>query len=185
MRILVIDGHPDPDPKRFCHALAQAYEVGGKRGGHEVKLITLANMDVPMVRTYQAWAHEAIPVSLKESQDAIAWAEHIVVIYPLWLGDVPAYLKAFLEQIGRPGFAIGEKMQGLLSGRSARVIVTMGMPAFVYKWFFFAHSLSSLRRNILYFMGIKPVRETVIGMVEKADHKKWLQKVEALGKAAR
>src|SRR3546814_9849412 len=60
-----------------------------------------------------------------------SWADHLVILYPLWLGDVPALLKGFLEQILRPGFAIDEGSTGmsakLLTGRSARIIVTMGM----------------------------------------------------------
>src|SRR3546814_10287671 len=77
-----------------------------------------------------------------------SWADHLVILYPLWLGDVPALLKGFLEQILRPGFAIDEGSTGmsakLLTGRSARIIVTMGMPAPIYRLFFRAHSLKSL-----------------------------------------
>src|SRR3546814_3372437 len=76
-----------------------------------------------------------------------------VILYPLWLGDVPALLKGFLEQILRPDFAIDEGSTGmsakLLTGRSARIIVTMGMPAPIYRLFFRAHSLKSLDRNLL------------------------------------
>jgi hypothetical protein len=61
----------------------------------------------------------------------------------------------------------------------------MAMPAFVYRWFFFQHSVTSLRRNVLNFVGIRPVRETIISMVEATDHKKWLDRVRALGRAAR
>jgi putative NADPH-quinone reductase len=117
------------------------------------------------------------------------WAEHLVIVYPLWLGDMPAYLKAFLEQIARPGFAFTPGRHGLtpgeLKGKSARIIVTMGMPAFVYRWFFFKHSLTSLKRNILQFVGIRPVRETIIGMIETTDRNKWLGRIRALGAAAR
>ena len=49
---------------------------------------------------------------------------------------------------------MGEK---LLGGRSARVVVTMGMPALVYRWYFRAHSVKSLERNILGFVGIAPI----------------------------
>jgi putative NADPH-quinone reductase len=93
-----------------------------------------------------------------------------VVLYPLWLGDMPALLKAFLEQTLRPGFlrASGKLDmfgKGTLTGKSARIIVTMGMPALVYYWYFGAHSLKSLERNILRFAGMKPVRSTVLGGV--------------------
>lgn len=181
MRILIIDGHPDTSPKHFCHALADAYSEGARTGKHEVRTVRVSELDMPEVRSFAEWSQGELPDALYESQRLWEWAEHIVIIYPLWLGDVPAYLKAFLEQILRPGFAMDEHMHGLLSGRSARIIVTMGMPAFVYRWYFFSHSLSNLRRNILQFVGIRPVRETLIGSVEKADHEAWLNRVHRLG----
>lgn len=33
-RLLLIDGHPDPDPARFGHALADAYAAGAAEAGH-------------------------------------------------------------------------------------------------------------------------------------------------------
>lgn len=83
---------------------------------------------------------------------------------------MPALLKGFLEQIARPGFALSNSNGGvpkkLLSGRSARLVVTMGMPATVYRWLFRAHSIKALERNILGFIGIAPIHKTLIGMVE-------------------
>ncbi|HYA39035.1 MAG TPA: NAD(P)H-dependent oxidoreductase [Candidatus Methylomirabilis sp.] len=60
--------------------------------------------------------------------------------YPLWGGDVPALLKAFCEQAFRPGFTFkmepGKMGNKLLTGKSARIVVTMGMPPFFYRWYF-------------------------------------------------
>jgi putative NADPH-quinone reductase len=130
-----------------------------------------------------------VPASLEAAQQAIGWAEHLVIFYPLWLGTLPAILKGFLEQVLRPGFALDESKsglpRGLLSGKSARIVVTMGMPALVYRWFFRAHSLKSLERNVLKFCGIGPVRETLFGMVDAASpakREKWLARLGALGR---
>jgi len=148
MKIAIFDGHPDPDRKRFCHALASAYAEGALAAGHEVRVFTLADLEIPFLRTAEEWAKGALPPALKEPQAALKWAEHLVILYPLWLGDVPAYLKAFLEQVARPGFAFepAERTMkpGPLKGRSAHIVVTMGMPALIYEWFFFKHSLTSL-----------------------------------------
>ena len=116
------------------------------------------------------------PPALKPAQDDIDWAQHLVVFFPLWLGDMPALLKGFLEQVARPGFAFHDDGNGGfgkkgLSGRSARVVVTMGMPALVYRYFFRAHSVKSLERNVLGFVGIAPVHETLIGMVDRMQAK--------------
>jgi putative NADPH-quinone reductase len=79
-------------------------------------------------------------------------------------------------------------LKKLLTGKSARIVVTMGMPAFVYRWYFRAHSLKSLERNILSFCSIGPIRESLIGMVEANSDAKWmaeLQKMRELGRRAR
>jgi putative NADPH-quinone reductase len=170
MRILVIDAHPDPDPARFCHALADAYAKSAEGAGHGVERLSLAAIDVPMLRSRAAWEEGEASPAIRDAQAMIARAEHLVILFPLWLGDVPALLKAFLEQVLRPGFAFptGPRKPdaGLLKGKSARIVVTMGMPALFYRWVYRAHSLKSLRSNILRFVGIGPIRETLIGNVE-------------------
>jgi putative NADPH-quinone reductase len=187
-RITIIQGHPDPRGDRYGHALAGAYAAGAAAAGHAVRTIDLARMTFPLLRSKEEWDGGTPPDAVRGAQDAIDWAEHLVIFYPLWLGTMPALLKAFLEQAFRPGFAIGRGESGtswkkLLTGKSARVVVTMGMPALVYRWFFRAHSLKSLERNILGFVGIGPIRETLIGGVEAsaARRERWLAKLAALG----
>ena len=61
----------------------------------------------------------------------------------------------------------------------------MGMPGFFYRFFYFAHGLKNLERNILKFCGFGPIRDTIFGMVEAADNAKragWLRKMEVLGR---
>ncbi|QHE75872.1 NAD(P)H-dependent oxidoreductase [Hydrogenophaga sp. PBL-H3] len=191
-RILLIDGHPDPSADRLNHALVNAYADGATAAGHEVRRIALGTLDFPVLRTAEAWHHGALPPNLQSAQEGMAWAEHVVIFFPLWLGDMPALLKAFLEQVARPGFAVspeGAKPFGrkALSGRSARVVVTMGMPALAYRWYFRAHSLKSLERNILGFVGFAPIHETLIGSVENLGAKgvgRWLYKLKKLGEQA-
>ncbi len=169
--VAIIDGHPDPEPARFCHALAQAYAEGANAAGHDVTRLSLAEIDVPVLRSQRDWEDGEAPAAIRAAQKAIAAADHLVIIYPLWLGDMPALLKAFLEQTLRPGFAVKKDRlalnPGLLRGKSARIVVTMGMPAFVYRWFYCAHSLRSLKRNVLKFCGIGKIRESLIGNIEQ------------------
>jgi putative NADPH-quinone reductase len=184
-RVALIQGHPDPAGGHFGHALAGAYEDAAREAGHEVRVITVARLGLPLLRNTREWESTATP-AVREAQESIAWAEHLVIFYPLWLGDMPAVLKGFLEQVMRPGFAVGKGMKKLLKGRSARIVVTMGMPAFFYSVYYRAHSLKSLKRNILAFCGIAPVRSTVIGMVEgrKETREDWLTKLAVLGRRA-
>jgi putative NADPH-quinone reductase len=188
-RIVIIQGHPDGEARHFGHALADEYAKGCEDGSHEVKRIEVARLDFSVLRTKQEFEKGDAPDSIKQSQDTIIWADHLVIIYPLWLGSMPALLKAFLEQTFRPGFAFeyqasGKMAKKLLAGKSARIVVTMGMPAFAYRWIFFAHSLKSLKRNILGFCGIAPIRSTIIGSIEGMNEKQrmgWLDEMRGLG----
>jgi putative NADPH-quinone reductase len=192
-RIVLIQGHPDTAAPHLCQALAASYAAGAEEAGHTVRWIRVAELDFPLLRSQQAWEHGTLPAGLQQAQADIRWAEHIVLFFPLWLGDMPALLKGFLEQVARPGFAFEREAgrasftQKGLTGRSARVVVTMGMPALVYRWYFRAHSVKSLERNILGFVGIGPVHTTLIGMVgnfKANDGKRWLAKLRQFGQRA-
>lgn len=192
-RILIIQGHPDCGERHLCHVLARAYADGARAAGHVVDTVEPARLDFPLLRSAEAWQHGQVPAALAPAQQAIREASHLVLVYPLWLGEMPALLKGFLEQVARPGFAIAENgrnplRSGLLGGRSARVIVTMGMPAAAYRWFYGAHSLKALRRNILEFAGIRPVRTTVVGgagALAPEVVERWCDRLRELGAQAR
>lgn len=190
-RILLIQGHPDPRPERLLYQLLSAYQTAAIAAGHAVRTINIAHLDFPLLRTQEDWEHGQVPETLQGAQEDIKWAEHLVFFFPLWLGDMPALLKGFLEQVARPNFAFTAEggnpfAHKGLKGRSARVVVSMGMPALVYRWYFRAHSLKSLERNILGFVGIGPINETLIGMTGNLDAKgvrKWINKLAQLGGA--
>jgi putative NADPH-quinone reductase len=190
--VTIIQGHPDPAGGHLCHALADVYAEGAASAGHVVKRIEIARTDFPLLRTKDAFETGELPASLVPAREAIAAADHIMLIFPLWLGSQPAIVKGFLEQLMRPGIAFAYQDKGmprqLLKGKTARVVVTMGMPGMVYSLFFRAHGLKALRRNILEFVGIGPVRETVLGMVEaqKPERvRRWLADMRRLGGQAR
>lgn len=186
-RIVILQGHPDSDERHFGHALADAYALAAEAKGHEIRRVEIGRLDFPVLRTRSDW-ERSVPPGLRDAQAAIAWAEHIVLIFPLWLGTMPALVKAFLEQVFRPGFAVetaGGRWAKKLKGKSARVVVTMGMPALFYRCFFLAHGVRGLERSILKFCGIKPVKETFIGLVESGDkrRRRALDQLRALGGA--
>lgn len=191
-RIVLIEGHPDSSPKRLCKALADAYADGAREGRHDVRRVDVGALDFPLLRSKQEFDSGPVPESVRAGQEALLWANHVVILYPLWLGGMPALLKGYLEQLFRPSFAAdrgeaGRNWRPRLKGRGARIVVTMGMPALVYRWYFGAHSLKSLERNILKFAGIGPIRESLFGMVEaasEAKRAKWLAAMRRLGRDA-
>lgn len=161
-------------------------------GDHQCDLINVAELDFPLLRSREEWKGE-LPASLVKPVNLIEQADHLVIFYPLWLGTMPALLKAFIEQVFRPGVALDDSKENewpkqLLRGKSCHVIVTMGMPGFFYRWYYRAHSLKSLERNILKFSGISPVRETIYGLVEGASDERrssWLEEMKLLGQKAK
>jgi putative NADPH-quinone reductase len=189
-RILVLQGHPDASTTHLLHTFADGYAASAREAGHTVRTVNITELDFPLLRSQHEWEHGTLPAALEQAQQDIAWCEHVAIFFPLWLGDMPAIVKAFLEQVARPGFAFKAKQGGSpfdakgLTGRSARVVVTMGMPALVYRWYFRAHSIKSLERNILGFVGFAPVRKTLIGMVgnlKAQDAERWKQKLAHFG----
>ena len=166
-RILIIDGHPDATGTHFVHELADFYRQGAKEGGHAVRLLRAGALRFPLLRNSRAFLSSKVPASIAAAQKSIAWADHIVVLYPLWFGTVPAKFKGFLEQVMRPGFAFEEKGGGrhpkrLLKGRSARIVITRGMPELFEEVDRSERSLHSVAKDVLGLAGVSPVRTMLI-----------------------
>jgi multimeric flavodoxin WrbA len=77
-----------------------------------VRLIEVAKLDFPLLRSQEDFDHGSPPEAIRPAQEAIAWADHLVILYPLWLGTLPALLKGFLEQVLRPDFAFTQNLSG-------------------------------------------------------------------------
>lgn len=189
--VLIINGHPDADPRRLNAALARACGDGARAGGHAVRTLDLGRLDVPLVASRQAFETTPPPEAIAQAQEAIVWASHIILVFPLWLGGPPALVKAFLEQTFRYGFALAKpgspKGGGLLGGRSVRIIVTMGMPALAYRLVFGAFGVRAIERGVFRLAGMGPVRHTLLGGVETATdavRAGWLESVRRMAGVA-
>jgi putative NADPH-quinone reductase len=190
-RIAIIVGHARRDT--YCEALASAYRRGAEASGHVMDFFVLSKMTFDPILHDGFKSVQMLEPDLQAAQDAIGRADHLVLVFPLWMGTLPAILKGFLERILQPGFAMEPDARDagyrpLLKGKSARVIITMATPAPVYRWLFGAPELKALKHGILGFVGIAPVRSTLFGMVDIASERTrrhWLEEVEALGRAAR
>jgi len=189
-RIVIIQGHPDASARHLLHALADAYAEGAAAAGHELRRIEVAKLVFPLLRNQADFESGALPPELTQARDDMRWAEHWVFLFPLWHGTMPAFFKGFLEQIFRPGFAMEYGRAGfpkkLLKGRSARIVVTMGMPALMYRWYFGAYGVRGFERSMLSFAGIKPIRESLLGLSFARDKRRarWLEEMRLHGRQA-
>lgn len=190
--ILIVNGHPDGSPARLCFALAEAYAAGAVAGGHEVRRLDVGTLDFDLLRSAAEFNDEAPPPVIDAVQRDIRWANHMVVVFPLWLGGLPALTKGFFEQVFRPQFTMrwrkNQLPQGLLQGLTARLVVTMGMPAFAYRLIFAAGGVRSFERSVLGLAGIHRTGTTMIGgvgEVEPAAAQDWLDRIRDLGRLGR
>jgi putative NADPH-quinone reductase len=191
-RIVLIQGHPDYRRPHLCHALADAYVDGALAAGHEVEIVEPARLNFPFLTSAAEWTHGSPPPQVAAAQDAILRADHMVLVYPLWMGDMPALLKSFIEQVARPGFAPDGPAHtafgsGLLGTRSARVVVSMARPTPVFRWGCAGHSIKALRRNVFGRASIRPLRTTLVGRANELTPQRaasWCERLRRLGEMA-
>lgn len=199
--ITIIQGHPDPENHHFGHALADAYAQGAREAGHEVNVISVSQLDFDLLRNGREYETSAPPEAIRDAQSAIEQSDHLLLVYPVWNGSMPAVLKGFLEQTFRPHFVFPDREPGqakrgkgmgplsylrarkALSGKSARIVATMGMPAFLYRWHFRPHP----EHTTLRFSGVRRIRSCWIGRVDTVSRRareRWLRKMRMFGRRA-
>ena len=188
-RIIIIVGHAISGT--YCGALAEAYARGAESAGHEVSLFNTASMTFDPVLRGAYRTLQPLEPDLAAARSAVLAADHLVLIFPLWLGTLPAIFKGFLERIIQPDIFEPAKTGKFVTpwkGKSARVVITMGTPGFIYRWYFGAHALKMLKRHVLGFLGVAPIRSTILGSIAGVSNERrtrWLLDMEALGRAAR
>ena len=187
--ICIIDGHPDNSNERLIHALCDAYQEGALEEGHTVERINICDLDFGFLNSASEFSQPPSEL-INQERDKIARSDHIVIAFPLWLGGMPAKLRAFIEHAARGNFFLDTHAnesrwpERLMSGKSARVIVTMGMPGLVYRFAMDSGSLKALERGILGISGFSPVKHSVFGGAGEPgqkDHAKWIKAVRKLG----
>lgn len=186
MRCLVILAHPRRDS--LCGALFDAYAGGARQAGVECRKLILSEMRFdPDVHTVSPELQPLEP-DLVRAQHDIAWAEHLVFIYPTWWGTFPALLKGFLDRVMTPGFAFHhvthDKWEKLLAGRTADLITTMDTPPLIYRFVYRAPGRQALARATLGYCGLRTARIDTFGPVVASDatqRKRWLDRARTSG----
>ncbi len=187
-KILIINGHPNKDSFNF--GIAAAYKKGVLSSGAEVKEIIIANLDFNPNLQFGYQKRMELEPDLLESWEKIQWADHLVWIHPVWWGGLPAITKGFIDRLFLPGFAFQYRENSnfwdkLLKGKTAHIITTLDQPGWFYRLVFRRPSVNQLKRSVLKFCGISPVKVSYIGIIRGSKpemREKWLQKTEDWGK---
>jgi putative NADPH-quinone reductase len=187
-KILVINGHPNP--ASLNHALAEAYIAGATESGAQVEYLQIGKLAFNPNLQYGYQQRTELEPDLVDAWKKIQWADHLVWIHPVWWGGLPALMKGFIDRLFLPGMAFRYRENSvwwdkLLTGKTAHIISTMDQPAWYYRLFFGQPSVNQLKKSVLEFCGVKPVRLTTFGIIKtasEAQRKKWITKAELLGK---
>ncbi|WP_339512569.1 NAD(P)H-dependent oxidoreductase [Pseudomonas sp. RL_15y_Pfl2_60] len=186
-RILIILGTPKSNS--LCHALSDAYAHGARGEGHVVRLLRLGELSFDPVLHNGYDSSQQLEPDLIEAQRQIHWAEHLLVVYPVWWGGQPALLSGFFERVLTPGFAFKYRPDSLLwdellDGRTADIMITLDTPSWHMPWKYGAPAHHQVTRAILNSCGIKPGRLTEFAPIRTASEEQrldWLRKAENLG----
>ena len=190
-RILIVLGHPSLSS--YCSALADAYQEGAVSAGHSVRRLNLGQLAFDPILREGYRSSQGLEPDLVQAQEEIVWAEHLVFVYPIWWGSVPALLKGFLDRAIVPGFGFKYRAGSalwdkLLTGRTARLISTSDSPWWWSAFVLGNPALKMMKRTVLQYCGVSPVWATQLSSLRSSQptqRSAWLRQITALGRAGR
>ena len=165
-RVLVVNGHPDPRPQRFCFALCDACANGARSAGHRVRTMLVG--DLPL-RT------DAVEFAV--AQEQIGWSDRLFVVFPIWLGSPPpALLRVFEAFSEKDAAELKKGRDSVGTERQTHLVMTASLPALLYRSKGAVHPRS--------LPGVKAGPPTIIGSVNtisREDRRHWLCEMHRLG----
>lgn len=187
-KIAIINGHPNKDSFNF--GVAEAYRLGAVETGAEVKEIVIRDLNFNPNLQFGYQKRMELEPDLMKAWEIIQWADHLVWVHPVWWGGLPALMKGFIDRLFLPGMAYKYRENSvwwdkLLKGKTAHIMTTLDQPGWYYRLFFGRPSVNQLRKSILEYCGVKPVKLTYIGVIRNSKDEQrtqWLRKVKELGK---
>ncbi|RYZ89907.1 MAG: flavodoxin family protein [Proteobacteria bacterium] len=185
-KIVIIYGHPDKES--YCYSLGRAYMQGAMSTGAEVKEVVVTDLEFNPNLKYGFRKPTPFEPDLLEVRETINWADHLVWVYPLWWGSVPALLKGFIDRMFIPGFAFnpqkGSRLwDSYLKGKSSRIIYSYNNEIWYTSLFLKVDGAFTIK-TMLKYCGVKPIKVTSIGRIRLSEdefREKWLKKVQKIG----
>lgn len=191
-RIFVLNGHPAA--RSLNRTLAETYASAARAAGHEVRLSHIGEMEFDLDYGFAGYAEsKPLESALEGLLTDIEWSEHVVITAPMWWGSLPARLKGAIDRAFLPGRTFdtrvpaGKMPKPMLSGRSARLILTADTPKWFLSLVYSSPIIHQLRGHILRFVGITPARVTYFAGAshpKKGRVERWIGKIERLGLSA-
>ncbi|MGI9580400.1 NAD(P)H-dependent oxidoreductase [Chryseobacterium sp. RRHN12] len=188
-KIAIINGHPNKGSFNF--GIAEAYKAGAAESGAEVREIIIRDLNFNPNLQFGYQKRMELEQDLLKAWEIIQWADHMVWVHPVWWGGLPALMKGFIDRLFLPGMAYQFRKNSvwwdkLLKGKTAHILTTLDQPGWYYRLFFGRPSINQLRKSVLEYCGVKPVKVTYIGIIRNSKDEQraqWLKKVKELGRS--
>lgn len=191
-RIFILNGHPAE--RSFSQAAAEHYAQAARDAGHSVRVVHIADMAFDGDFASNSFENtKPLEPALAKFKEDLDWAEHFVLLTPMWWGGVPAKLKGLFDRVFLPGWAFDTRKikhgmpAPMLGGRSARVFITSDTPDFLFGVMYRRALVHQIKGQVLRFIGLKPVAATHFSPMNKATAVKreaWLDKVRGFARQA-
>lgn len=190
-KILLINGHPSPES--FNAAISEHYKQSARLAGAQVDELNIRELNFNPNLAFGYSKRTELEPDLLAAWEKIKHADHLVFIFPMWWGSMPAIMKGFFDRLFIPGFAFKYRENSalwdkLLVGKTAHIICTTDYPVFYYKWVLREPGIKTMRKMILGFCGIRTKRVTYLGPIRnstEAYRKKLLLQTAELAKKQR
>jgi putative NADPH-quinone reductase len=185
-KIYILMGNPDSETE--SNTFANSYEAAAQAAGHEIRRDNLVDLKFDPLLHKGYKVIQALEPDLLKVQANMKWADHLVLIYPIWWSGMPSLLKALFERMWLPAFAFHFHKNGLgwdqlMKGKTARIITLSKMHPSLIRLMSGDHT-NGIRTAILGFAGYR-VRTTEIGGAETftpAQRDRWIRRLTVLAK---
>jgi len=116
---------------------------------------------------FSALADNKIPEDIRIEQEYVKWADHIIFVYPVWWGAMPAILKGYIDRVFAEGFAyeyVANGSNGLLKPRKGSIICSTG--EYSEKYGKVHEVMKVIAGEVIFgFVGIEPYKQLFYGAV--------------------
>ncbi len=188
-RVFIWVAHPKPGS--LSEGIADAYQAGVEASGAQVRRMDLSEMT--FTANFDGYREApALEPDLLAWQEAMAWADHVMIVHPYWWGAMPTLAKAVLDRALTPGFAYKYHGKGmgwdkLLTGKTGDAIITSDTPPLIDTLIYRKPARRVIKNQVLGFCGIKSRKIVQFGSVKLADPKKiqrWIGAAHRMGASA-
>lgn len=187
MKLLII--YTYPNNQGYTSAIFQTIQLNLSLS-HNVQIIDLYQEHFDPVLIFNDKKKRINMQFEKETalyRDKILWADHLIFIFPIWWGGMPAILKGFIDRVFSKGFAYSYKGAfpiGHLKEKTAWIVTTEDAP----KWYktFFQHDYGQvLKKQVLKMCGIKTTKHFSFSSLKHSTEKQRLHFLNRLEHASK